>query len=484
MGKDREGVFHPGKGKPSGANKEEGLGIQPTDADHMDEYNEITEKYTESEDQLSSSVHLRHPNRNTSKGENSFKAKENNSESNKTIQQTITEEGTPVVPEELPGVLSKDLFKDLALYQSSCCISIFLQTHKAGVEVNERNDVISFKNALQKAEAILKERKVATATIQNLLAPGYDLLRDDAFWLQQSPGLAFFIADNYFKYIRMPFASEGYINAEDTFYVTPLIPAMLTNEYFYVLVISKKQCKLFRADAFSIHAVHVENLPDGIASELGDTDVATTFRAGGRGGTGGANFHGMGGGNNNDDKAYLANYFEAADDEIWKQVLHNETAPLLLAGVEYLIPVYKSVSDYNHIWEAALTGNHEHDALSNLHQQSLEIMQPYFQQRVNKTLEIYGNQSATKLTSNVKVDVIPAAYYGKIAQLFVAKGEQIWGRFDEMNNKIIYLDQNDEGAQDLVDNIVVKTLLNGGDVFLLDKEKMPGNSVLAAIFRY
>ncbi len=484
MGKDRDGVFHPGKGKPSGVNKEEGFGIQPTDPEHLDEYNEITDKYTEGEDELSPAVHLRHPNRNTSKGETNFKAKENNPKSDKTVQQTITDKTETVVPEELPGVLTKEVFKDLGLYQSPCCISVYLPTHKAGVKVNERNDAVSFKNALQKAEEILKERKVSTSTIQTMLAPGYALLRDDAFWLQQSEGLAFFIADGYFKYIKMPFEAEEYMVIEDTFYVTPLIPALLSYEYFYVLVISKKQCKLFRADAFTMHHVEVKNLPKGLTEELGDTDVTTTFRTGGRGGTGGANFHGMGGGNNNDDKAYIANYFEAADDEIWKQVLHNETAPLLLAGVEYLIPVYRSVSDYNHIWNDALTGNHEYDDVPSLYNQAREKMEPYFQRRINKALENYANRSATQLTSCVKVDIIPAAYYGKIAQLFVAKGEHIWGRFDEMKNKITYLDQSNEGAQDLVDNIVVKTLLNGGDVFLLDRDKMPGNNVLAAIFRY
>ncbi len=38
MGKDQNGVFHPGKGKPSGVNKEEGLGIQATPPEKMNEY--------------------------------------------------------------------------------------------------------------------------------------------------------------------------------------------------------------------------------------------------------------------------------------------------------------------------------------------------------------------------------------------------------------------------------------------------------------
>jgi len=69
MGKDQNGTFHPGKGKPSGANKEEGLGLQATPAEKIDEYTTITEKYTTGEDELAPGVPLKHPNRNTSKGE-------------------------------------------------------------------------------------------------------------------------------------------------------------------------------------------------------------------------------------------------------------------------------------------------------------------------------------------------------------------------------------------------------------------------------
>ncbi len=91
MGKDQNGVFHPGKGKPSGINKEEGLGIQATPPEKMNEYIEISEKYTIGEDELDPAVPVRHPNRNTSKGEDRYKGKENKEESNKTNNETFTE---------------------------------------------------------------------------------------------------------------------------------------------------------------------------------------------------------------------------------------------------------------------------------------------------------------------------------------------------------------------------------------------------------
>jgi hypothetical protein len=68
-GKDDNGSFHPGKGKPSGANKEENLGLQSTPPEKLDEYLDITEKYTVDDDELAPGVPVRHHNRNTSKGE-------------------------------------------------------------------------------------------------------------------------------------------------------------------------------------------------------------------------------------------------------------------------------------------------------------------------------------------------------------------------------------------------------------------------------
>src|SRR5690349_7337181 len=149
MGKDDNGTFHPGKGKPSGVNKEEGLGLHPTPPEKMDEYLEMTEKYTIGEDELDPSVRMRHPNRNTSKGEDIYKAKENTEASDKTDHQILNEDRSAVVPEQLPGVLTRERFTELANYQSGVCISIFLGAHRSGVEVNEHYDPINFKNQLQ-----------------------------------------------------------------------------------------------------------------------------------------------------------------------------------------------------------------------------------------------------------------------------------------------------------------------------------------------
>ncbi|MES2645619.1 MAG: hypothetical protein V4717_02000 [Bacteroidota bacterium] len=487
-GKDANGTFHPGKGKPSGINKDEGLGLLPTDPDKMDQYFELTEKYTDGEESLAENVPVRHKNRNTSKGEDTYKAKQNTGESNKSDNQTFAEDVSSVVAEQLPGVLTRERFTELANYQADCTVSLFMPTHRAGVEVNEQFDPIAFKNALNTIEQTLREKGRGEDSIKALLQPGYELVRDDAFWLDLSEGLAVFIADGFFKYIKMPVSAELKVVVEPTFYVTPLIPILTSSEYFYLLVISKHKIKLFKGDAFGMYHLALD-LPQGIeeVKRLSGLD-ATTFRTGESGRRAPdvsqpGQTHGSGGGNP-DDKDNIATYFKAIDDILWEKVLNKENVPLLLAGVEYEIPIYKATTKYKNVWEQGLTGNREYQDTDSLYRDAKELLAAYFLQKTSKALELYGNKSGTALTTDNFEDIIPASFYGRISHLFVCQGEHLWGSFDEMGNELNIHAAPETGSEDLIDHAVVKTLATGGEVFLLQKEAMPAAGSLAAILRY
>jgi len=489
FGKDDNGTFHPGKGKPSGINKQEGLGIQPTPPEKMNEYIEISEKYTIGEDQLDPSVPLRHPNRNTSKGEDIFKAKENKENSDKSYHQELKEDLPTVAPEELPGFLTRDIFKELANYTADCCISIYMGAHRSGVEVNEHYDAINFKNVLQQASVSLHAKGYDEGSIKQLLGPGFELVKTDEFWKEQAPGLAVFISQGYFKYIKMPLTPiEEAVVIENIFYVPPLIPILTCKEYFYVLVISKKGAKLFKADCWGMQQVPID-LPQSIdeVKRLSGLD-ATTFRSGSSGARAPVasqegSYHGAGGGNV-DDKDNMLIYFEAVDDLLWENVFNKENAPLLLAGVEYVIPIYRSACDYHNVWPEALTGNRQQQKVEQLYADAKELMRPYFEQGTVRALNLFLNNTGNGKTSSVAADIIPASAYSQVSHLFVAKGEHIWGAFDEMENKLELHDGAGNGGQDLVNYAVVKTLANGGEVFLLDKERMPADTQLAAMLRY
>lgn len=58
------------KGQPSGSNKSEGLGLRPDmPEEKVKQDQEMTERYTSDDDKPSEDLPLRHPNRNTDKGD-------------------------------------------------------------------------------------------------------------------------------------------------------------------------------------------------------------------------------------------------------------------------------------------------------------------------------------------------------------------------------------------------------------------------------
>jgi hypothetical protein len=387
-------------------------------------------------------------------------------------------------PQELPGVLSKELFAQLAEFKSRHCVSIYMQTHRTGVEVNEQADLTTFKNNLQQVASSLKENNYDQAGIQKILAPGYTLIKE-TFWSNMSRGLAVFIAEDFFKYIKMPEAPTAELLVNTSFFLKPLVNAMTVKEYFYLLVISKKQAKLFKADNFGMTLLEIPEMPNGVEDvvHFEEKDDKTLFRTDTAGAGKGASFHGHGPGVP-DEKEHLSLYLEEVDETIWEEVLHNDNAPLLLAGVEYLLPIFRSVSGYNNIWPVALNGSHEHDDLNSLYTQAREVMEPWFRERTLKALTNYGNQSATALTTSIPTDIIPAAHYGRIWHLFVRRDEHIWGRFDEQANQLTIHESKQDGDECLIDKAVVKTILNGGDVHFLSKEDMPADTSMAALMRY
>src|SRR5687768_1650091 len=108
MGKDREGKFHPRKGKPSGSLRE-GVGLQPINTSALEDHLEIAEKYTEGEEQPAPNIHVRHPNRNVDKREERQRNKESqrfNNPANKTVNETFIVERAETEIVELPAMLT------------------------------------------------------------------------------------------------------------------------------------------------------------------------------------------------------------------------------------------------------------------------------------------------------------------------------------------------------------------------------------------
>lgn len=386
-------------------------------------------------------------------------------------------------------IISKEDFAELVQVKKDLCISVYIPTHRAGQEVNEKQDRIVFKTTLQNLTSQLKQQNYDEAKIDRVLSPAFALVNDDAFWNTQLEGLAVYLAEDFNRVLQLPFTVQQTEYINNTFYLSPVIPAITANKSFYVLMLSKHDAKLFKGNRYGIEKVTVAGLPNGMDDvvhfeEKGDRML---HRKGGTGAGGPAgeasSYHGQGEGNP-DDKENLALYFHEVDKTIFAEVLHDKHEPLIIAAVDYLVPIYKQASKYNNIYSESLSGNFEHENSATLFTKALEKLAPYFQEDTKKALKNYYNQLATAQSSSMPETVIPASYYARISDLFIAEGQHIWGTFDEQNNKLTMHAEKQDGDEDLIDRAAVNTYLNGGSVNILDAEHMPRESVVAAYMRY
>lgn len=386
-------------------------------------------------------------------------------------------------------IISKEEFKELAAYKADGCISIYIPTHTAGVEVNEKYDTLVFKNNVQKARTLLLEKGIDQRKIDTILDPAVQLIRNEDFWNKQSHGLAVFLADGFFKMYQLPLTVKEELLVNSSFLLTPILPVMERRHRFYLLVLSKHACKFYEGDQFEMKKLEIAELPTGmddvVPFELKEARQ-THRRAGaaaGPGATVGASFHGHGSGLADEDE-YLLQYLREVDQTLWTEILHNQHVPLVLASVDYEIAYYKQISNYKHIADVSLTGNYEHEDRQSLYLKVKEKLAPYFREYSNEALKNFYNNSAKELTTSIPEEVIPAAAFAQVSDLFVEKNQRIWGSFDEQENVVTINEEKQPDDECLINKAIVKTIMNGGEVHILDKEKMPADSTIAAFMRF
>ncbi|MFN7116185.1 MAG: hypothetical protein ACK4TA_05260, partial [Saprospiraceae bacterium] len=197
----------------------------------------------------------------------------------------------------------------------------------------------------------------------------------------------------------------------------------------------------------------------------------------------GAVFHGQGSGRADDDDE-IRQYLRAINNGL-KEILHNEKAPLIIAGVEYLFPIYQEVNDYAHLYPEFIRGNTENLPQTTLHERAWELVAPHFQQEKTESLEQFGQFLAYEKASNLLQDIIPAAVNGRVETLFLAKQGDVYGIFVPATQEVRLDEEKTLTNASLLNMAAVQTFLQQGTVYVLESEEMPSEDTLAsAIFRY
>jgi hypothetical protein len=346
-------------------------------------------------------------------------------------------------------------------------------------------DKVQLKSLLDRAERELKDAGWDQREAGEILRPGRELVADDVAWQDRAQGGAVFAAPGFFRAWRLPLEFSEELRVGRRFHLKPLLPLFIQGGFYYLLALSQNQVRLLAGNRYGLEEMDKGTAPDSLAEALryDDPERSVQQHAQQDGARRETMFHGQGVTGGEQDKEDLLRFCRAVDRGV-SRVLAGSQAPLVVAGVDHLLPVYQKANSYPHLWPQGPTGNPEMLSPAELHQKAWPLLEPAFCQEREDAADRFHDLKGTGKASSRLEEVVTAASDGRVDSLFVALDRHRWGSFDPQDRRVETSDRPGPGAEDLTDLAAALTLQNGGAVHAVEAAEMPDGQDLAAVFRY
>jgi hypothetical protein len=366
---------------------------------------------------------------------------------------------------------------------SGWCVSLFMPTHRAGREMEQ--DPIRFKNLLRAVEDRLMAQGLRALEVQEILKAPRRLLADRSFWQRQSDGLAVFFSADTFHFFRLPLALKELVVVANRFHVKPLLPILASDGIFYILALSQKQVRLLEGTRHTVDEVNLEGVAQSLSEAFPDpsSDKQLQFHTGTPAGSGNRPAAFFGHDSSNETKDRLLRWFRMIDRQL-RDLLPEGHSPLVLAGVDSLWPIYREANTHPYLMEGGLAGNPDGLRPGALHAQAWALVEPVFNQARQEAAAKYRQLAGTGQTTTDVKEAVSAAHQGRVDELFVAVGVQVWGHFEPEQDRVHLHEPPEPGDEDLLDLAAIQSLIKGGTVYAVLPEEVPDQAPLAAVLRY
>lgn len=379
------------------------------------------------------------------------------------------------------NVLNHEHIAELISHPSQLCISLFMPTHRAGRE--RQQDAIRLKNLISTAREEFLKRNESAGAADKLLQPASKLpSEDDTLWRHRKDGLACFCAPDFFRAYRVPIHLKEQMFVGDRFQIRPLLPLLRSDARLYILALTQESAKLYEATKYSMAELE---LPELSPIEVDGTERPLQYHAHqapsqGKGAVDTAMYHGHGGPTDREKQDTLK-FFQLVDPAV-RRVLRGQRSPLVLACVGYLASLYESANRYRHLIKGKVPGSPDRWSEEELREHAWKIVEPQFLHNQQKAWQEFQDANSNGRASDELESVVLAADEGRVGTLFLARGEQRWGRV-EPERQTVHLNGDADEGEELLDHAAAQTLSKGGEVYLLDS--LPEtDSPIAATFRY
>ncbi|MGE5309245.1 MAG: hypothetical protein ACM3OC_09180 [Deltaproteobacteria bacterium] len=379
--------------------------------------------------------------------------------------------------------------KELVDKQQDPCVSLYMSTHKKSDQ--KQQDPLRLKDLIRDAEHRLTGWGVRLPEARQFMAPLTSLIKEYGFWEHQSEGLAAFISPLTSTFYHLPYRFPDTVSVGPHFHFKPLLPMLSEDGVFYILALSPHEVRLFQANRFETGEINLEGMvPDRAQHMKLHHDLDRRFEFQTRGGgaptrTGSRElpfFFGQGA-SCDCRKEDILQFFHAVNRGVMGMI-REDHRPMVLAGSEGIVHLYRKASHYPYLCEDWLPGNQDITDELQLQRMAWPLVEPVFARSRSHAEDAYKDLTGTLRRDNRIREILPASHEGLIETLFVPLDRHQWGKFDGSRETMELHAAEQPGDDDLLDLAALLTKLHKGAVYALPQQEMPGDGILNAIYRF
>lgn len=378
-----------------------------------------------------------------------------------------------------PRMPTLDDLRLLAARTAEVTVSLYLPVDRSGA--GREADRIRLRNLIHHAARQL-DTAADAATALAITARLEDLAAQPALWAHPGDGMALFASAAWAHAFHLPLKVADFATVGSHCHLKPLASLLQCDGRFHLLELSQHGVRLHECSHFGMHEIALPGAPQALEEVC--PPVAGEHRVEVRtlhGGPSSPHYFAVTG--DEQAKERIRNYFRRIDACVC--ALHDSRTPLLIAGVGFLLPLYRSVNHHPLLMEEGIDiGNPQHAQDRRLHEDAWRIMAPYFARTAVAARERLADSQGTGRTSAELAAILPAAREGRVADLFVAADRVRWGTFDERDGRIREHDPRWVDDDDLLNLALIHALATRANIHVLPRTQLPGGCDVQALFRY
>ncbi len=375
---------------------------------------------------------------------------------------------------------AKDLKTILAV--EGPCLSVYIPFSTAPPNQSAKANALEWKEVLRSIEPKIQQNRAARELLESIRD------WDEIFQGQEPQGrsIAVLRSPDVFRitWIEEPVKSRAELGPH--FYIRPLLPELTRDKAFYILALSQKNVRLLRCTARAAEEVpfppHIATSYDAYMNTAKPDHVSDNRASPGPGAGSSKGVMFTTSSDREDKDEYLTHFFRHIDRAV-EEILRGKSEPVVLAGVEYELALYRSFNSNLHLAPESVQGAPNSLKSGEMHARALDAMLRCYEKKIDEALAQYNHRVGAGASNRLK-DVVTAAHDGRVLTLLVSDSLESTGVFDETTHTVKGRQTGSPEDEDLINDAAVQTILHAGQVFVVSHGKMPNGAPLAAIFRF